>query len=350
MNIKGIKYKRISYCILAFLIIGIFLLGLSNQKQHILNQNEKITFEGRWFTKEIYGKYLYVTLNQGSMMCFSIENTETIDVYFYNLLGNDTPYFAYAIDNGEMVRQKITERQIILPDKNKHLITIVIDGMHATEERWNSESGVAFEKINCHGGTIEKVSYDKKRILFIGDSITEGIMSLGVAGNCEDNSATNSYTWHASMQLGAEPYFLAYGGIGISEKGSFTYVSEILDNLSSTRKANGIPKCDLIVFNIGSNDINITSENFIKEYQSIILDLHERYSHVDIVCMVPINQSHAEDIKQAVADYDWCYIVETADWDIVSFDGIHPIGEGCRDMADKLVEYINKHDLLDDRS
>lgn len=347
MNIKKIKTNIILYWVLAFLVLCIGVLGLFNYKQHVLNQNKNITFEGRWFTKEIYGKELHVTLNQGAMMYFFVEGTEVLDVYFHDLLKKDTPYYAYAIDNGDMVRKKITERQITLPDKNKHLITIIVDGMYASEERWTNENGIAFERIDCNGGKLEKVVYDKQKILFIGDSITEGIMSLGVVGNCEDNSAINSYTWHTAQQLGVEPYFLAYGGIGISKKGSFTYVSDVLDNLSSTRKAETISECDLIVFNIGSNDDSISSEEFIKEYRNVVIDLHDRYSDIDIVCMVPINQRHAEDIKQAVNDYEWCYVVETVDWEITSFDGTHPIGKGCSDMADMLVEYIENNNLLE---
>lgn len=346
MNIKKIKTNKILYWVLSFFVLGICVLGLSYYKQHNLSQNKNITFEGRWFFKEIDGNGFYIALNQGTMMYFSVENTETIDVYFHDFLKKGTPYYAYSIDNGDMIRQKITEKQITLPDKKKHLITIVVDGMYASEERWTNEHGVAFEKIDCHGGIIEKTMYDKKKILFIGDSITEGIMSIGVAGNCEDNSAVNSYTWHTSQKLGAEPYFLAYGGIGISEKGSFTYVSDVLDNLSSIRKTQTMPECDLIVFNIGSNDVSITSEKFITEYQSIIIDLHKRYPGINIICMVPINQRHAEDIRQAIENYDWCYLAETADWDIVSFDGTHPIGDGCKDMANKLVEFIEEHNLL----
>lgn len=347
MNIKKIKTNKRLYLVLAFLVLGICVLGLSNYAQQFFNQNKNITFDGRWFTKEIEGRTLQVTLNQGAMMYFSVENTEKIDVYFHDLLKKDTPYYAYAIDNGDMVRKQITERQITLPDKNKHLITIIIDGMYASEERWTNEHGIAFERIDCNGGKLEKVVYDKQKILFIGDSITEGIMTLGVAGNCEDNSATNSYTWHTAQQLNVEPYFLAYGGIGISEKGSFTYVSDLLDNLSSTRKTESIPECDLIVFNIGSNDVSISSKDFIQKYKDVVLDLYERYPEINILCVVPINQRHAEDIKKAVGDYDWCYVVETADWEIASFDGTHPIGEGCSDMADKLVEYIKNNNLLE---
>lgn len=340
-NVK-LNIKIVCFSIVLFLILIIGMFSFRDIKK----DSENITFSGRWFLKEIDGQELQVTLNQGAMIYFWVEGTEVIDVYFRDLLKLDTPYFAYNIDEGDMVRQKITEKRINLPDKERHLITIVVDGMRPSEDKWNYENGVAFEKVDSHGGTIEKEIQDKKKVLFIGDSITEGVLSIGFVGNGEDNSATNSYTWHAAQQLDVEPYFLAYGGIGLSEKGSFTYAADVLDNFSSSRKAEDIPSADLIVFNIGSNDKDISDDDFIQEYRDVVLDLHDRYPGVNIICMIPINQNHDENIKNAVKDYEWCYVVDTSNWDINSYDGTHQIDGGCKVMADKLVEYIKNNNLL----
>lgn len=334
---------------LILIIVLIFIIGrnILFDKVEYQDSQDDIYFSGRWFTKDIDGKEMHIALNQGAMLYFAVEGTEVIDVYFHDLMKIDTPYFAYCIDDGDMIRQKITEKSIYLPDKEEHEITIVIDAIYPSDVRWNFEHGVGFEKIDCYDGKIYKVDKDKKKVLYFGDSITEGVMSIGFVGKSEDNSAINSYTWLSAKQLDVEPYFLAYGGIGVSEKGSFTYASEVLDNLSSTRKAEEIPKCDLIIFNIGSNDVNILSEEFIKKYQEIVLDLHERFPDINIVCITPINQRHVDDIKMAVEDYNWCYVAETAEWGVLTSDGTHPIGEWCRIMADKLVEFIEENNLLE---
>lgn len=303
---------------------------------------QDFSLSGRWFEKEIDGQKAWVTLNDGAMIYFEVNGTDTLDVHFLEITVLSTPYYAYVIDDGEPVRQSITESRIILPDDKEHRITIVVDGMTEFEDKWNGEIGVAFTGVDCGSGEIRGFRPEKKRILFIGDSITEGVLVLSTEANSNGNSATHSFPWYTARLLDAEPYFIGYGATGIFMTGSFSRCTDMLDYLSASRPVSkeDIPACDMVVVNMGTNDYEVNGEMFVHGYREILLKLHDRYPQIKIFCMIPFSQLHSEDIRRAAEGYSWCVVVETAEWDITYTDGIHPDAAGAEQVGEKLAEVI----------
>lgn len=299
---------------------------------------------GRWFEKEIDGQKAWVALNDGAMIHFMTEGTNVLDIGFLEITALETPYYAYVIDGGEPVRQLITERRIILPDDKGHWITIVVDGMTEFEDKWNGEIGVAFTGIDAGSGETIGFSPGKKRILFIGDSITEGVMALSSEANSNGNSATHSFPWYTAKHLDAEPYFMGYGGIGIVMPGSFSRCADMIDHLSAARPISieEMPSCDLAVINIGTNDHEVEPEVFIQGYREVLQKLHETYPNIKIFCMIPFTQLHGGDIRAAAGEYPWCVTVETEGWDITYTDGVHPDAAGAEQIGKELAKVIIK--------
>lgn len=305
---------------------------------------QDFALSGRWFEKEIDGQKAWVTLNDGAMIYFEVRGTGALDVHFLEITALETPYYAYMIDDGEPVRQLITESRIVLPDNKEHRITVVVDGMTEFEDKWNGEIGVAFTGVDCSSGEIRAFRPDKERILFIGDSITEGVMALGNEGNSNGNSATHSFPWYTARLLDAEPYFIGYGATGIFMTGSFSRCTDMLDYLSAERPVSreDIPFCDLVVINMGTNDHEVNGEMFVHGYREILLKLHDRYPGIKIFCMIPFSQLHSEDIRRAAEEYPWCVVVETAEWNITYTDGIHPDAAGAEQVGERLAEIIRE--------
>ncbi len=303
--------------------------------------NTALTYSGRWFEKELDGKSAMVTLNQGAMMEFETEKTSRISVEFVDISELETPYYAYSIDRGPMVRRKITEPDIALPDENAHQITIVIDGITEREDKWNREVGVAVRGVDAHGGVTHGLDSNKKTIMFIGDSITEGIMSLSDNAISDYNSATHSYGWYLAEALDARPYFNGFGGTGIVATGSFSDCMHMLTNFSSMRAAEWPMECSLVVLNTGTNDFGVETEEFVNGYRAVLDLIHEKYPDVKVLCMVPFMQSHRDDIALAVQGTEWCRLVETKDWILTYSDGIHPDAEGAERAAQYLLNEID---------
>lgn len=307
-------------------------------------EGQEFVLSGRWFEKEIEGQRAWVALNNGAMIYFESEGTDALDIRFLEITALETPYYAHVIDDGEPVRQPITESRVLLPDAGEHRITIVVDGMTEFEDKWNGEIGVAFTGVDCHSGKITGFMPEKKRILFIGDSITEGVMTLSDEPNSNGNSATHSFPWYTAKRLNAEPYFIGYGATGIFMTGTFSNCADMLDYLSVSRPVSkeDIPACDLAVINMGTNDHEIDGETFIQGYREILLKLHDRYPQIKIICMIPFSQLHAEDIRAAVEGYSWCVVAETAEWEITYTDGIHPNAAGAEQIGERLAEMIGE--------
>ena len=331
-------------CVVAILVINISH-SLSTDRDIYEKQNDDYALSGRWFQKELDGKPVWTTVTEGSMIYFKVSDATEVHVNFVEITQLDTPYYAYIIDGTEPVRQKITESRIVLPDEEEHIVQIVIDGLTEREDKWYGEIGVAFQGIESDGelcGVLPK----QKRIIFIGDSITEGIMTLGGNAISDYNSATHAFPWYTAKLLNAEPYFVGYGLTGIIATGSFNSNTVALDQYSISRPIpeNEYPSCDLIVINTGTNDIGVEADVFIGGYQELLQKIHSRYPDIEVICMIPFNQVHAEDIREAVKDYEWCHIVETAGWAFTYSDKeqIHPDSEGSQVIAEHLVRYINE--------
>jgi lysophospholipase L1-like esterase len=219
--------------------------------------------------------------------------------------------------------------------------------MNEREDKWNGEIGVVFAGVSSEEGRITAIEPSQRKIIFIGDSITEGIMSLSDNAISDYNSATHSYSWYTAKLLDAEPYFVGFGATGIVATGSFNTCENMLDYYSASRKIpeTDFPDCDLAVINTGTNDIGVESDVFIEGYQTVLQKLHSRYPEIAIVCMIPFNQSHAEDIRKAAEAYQWSYVIETADWTLTYSDGIHPDSKGAQKAAEYLAAYIDEQGL-----
>lgn len=310
--------------------------------------DKKFTLSGRWFQTIINGEACYNTVTQGAMVYFQIRGTDSFDIKFVDRTVLETPYFAYIIDDGEPKRQSVSENHVELPDAEEHNVTLVMDGMSEREAKWSEEIGFAFSDIDCHDGEMNGFIPKQKRILFIGDSIVEGRMTLGNEAVSEYNSATHSVPWYTARALFAEPYFIGYGSSGIAMEGSFNTTSNSLDYLSDKRHVSteDYPNCDLIVLNTGTNDYETKDAEFTKGYDELLNKLHEHYPDVAVICVVPFTQTHAKQIREVAGRYEWAYLVETAGFYFDTYDGIHPSDEGARKVAGLLVDFITKNGVF----
>jgi lysophospholipase L1-like esterase len=299
-------------------------------------------FMGRWFEKEIEGENHMVTVTDGSALYFLINNASSFDVNFTVITTMEEPYFAYSIDGGEPVRQHITEPTVTLPDTSRHTVRIIADGMTEGEGKWKDEKGFALKSITvADGGEIFGIKPTNKVIFYYGDSITEGIRALNMNATSDGNSATNSYAWYCSEELGAVTYSIGYGASGVTVEGSFTTMIKAIDYNSEGREVNDGITPDLIVVNHGTNDGGTSSRIFKGKLTAAIERLQEKYEGVTIVYLIPFRQTHADDIKSVMSEFENVHVVETADWDISFTDnGYHPDVAGAKKAGGKLAEAL----------
>lgn len=312
-----------------------------NYKLRYKNIKSRYGFVGRWFKKDINGVPHYVTVNEGSQIFFKVSGTNSIYVNFTIITKLKTPYYAYSVDGSNPMRKRITDPLIKFTNNKTHIVRIIVDGLSQKEDKWKGEIGVALRSIDTGYGKINGILPTNRLIAFYGDSITEGIRALNMNLDCDGSSAVNTYTWNSCAYLNSVPYFIGFGASGITATGTFNTCINAIKYFSSNRAAANINP-NIIVINHGTNDVKANSNTFKKGYNAVLTKLHEQHKNVPIVCMIPFNQTHAQDIRECVHNKKYCYLVETKDWNLTYTDTKHPNIQGAKKagklLSEKLIE------------
>ena len=303
---------------------------------------EPVGFVGRWFDSTISGTNVKSTINQGSELYFKVKNTTSINVNFIVNTAYKTPYFAYSIDGADMTRQLVTSPTLPTVSLDEHIIRVVVDGVTEAENKWIGEKGFAFKDITVDStGTVTGVLPKNKKIMFFGDSITEGIRVLNMNADSEGNSATGAFPYIASTNLNAISYRVGFGGAGVTKGGNGGVPSLInfIDNMTKNKLA-PYYEPDIIVVNIGTNDFDADTDVFKSQYTAVINRLLIKYSGTPLFIMVPFNGTRKSEITDITNNKKGVYMVDTTGWDISTTDGLHPDVAGSIKAGTKLSDYI----------
>ena len=303
---------------------------------------EPVGFVGRWFDSTISGTNVKSTINQGSELYFKVKNTTSINVNFIVNTAYKTPYFAYSIDGADMTRQLVTSPTLPTVSLDEHIIRVVVDGVTESENKWIGEKGFAFKDITVDStGTVTGVLPKNKKIMFFGDSITEGIRVLNMNADSEGNSATGAFPYIASTNLNAISYRVGFGGAGVTKGGNGGVPSLInfIDNMTKNKLA-PYYEPDIIVVNIGTNDFDAATDVFKSQYTAVINRLLIKYSGTPLFIMVPFNGTRKSEITDITNNKKGVYMVDTTGWDISTTDGLHPDAAGSIKAGTKLSDYI----------
>lgn len=303
---------------------------------------EPVGFVGRWFDSTISGTKVKSTINQGSELYFKVKNTTSINVNFIVNTAYETPYFAYSIDGADMTRQLVTSPTLPTVSLDEHIIRVVVDGANESEDKWIGERGVAFKDITVDStGTVTGVLPKNKKIMFFGDSITEGVRVLNMNANSDGNSATGAFPYIASTNLNAISYRVGFAGAGVTKGGDGGVPSLInfIDNMTKNRLA-PYYEPDVVVVNIGTNDFDADTDVFKSQYTAVINRLLIKYSGTPLFIMVPFNGTRKSEITDITNNKKGVYMVDTTGWDISTTDGLHPDVAGSIKAGTKLSDYI----------
>lgn len=323
---------------------------LMNRRQmqlKLVENGDPFGFVGRWWTEKNDNKDYHMTNNDGSEVFFRTSGSETITPVWYKKGITTNVYYAYSIDNGP-IHRALTGTAIVIGDQQEHIVRLTVDGVaEGGGEKWSGNYAIGFGGLSEAVQTIGLLPHNPL-IHFYGDSITEGIRALGITttGDMGDtNSATNSYSYLTAKKLTAAPYLVGYGASGIEATGSFNTLINTMGNLYNGKQVDK-QEPDLIVVNMGTNDAGTAAQQFSDDYKAAINRLRILYPGVQIACMVPFNQTHADDIASAIVGIPECTLIKTASWaaDMEFADGTHPTAKGAEVASDRLAQaLINKH-------
>jgi lysophospholipase L1-like esterase len=186
-----------------------------------------------------------------------------------------------------------------------------------------------------------KVTPAGKQILFVGDSIVEGINTLGTTSTSEANSAVAEFSFKTARKLNSIPMLQGYGG-----STSFNGIKYERYSWVDASKNNFIVnnKIDAILIEYGYNDVSAgyTAEQFKQYYNELIDLLVGHYSGVPVFCLIPFKQSFAQAIREIASARSYCYCIETSEYEVTYSDNAHPNANGATSIAESLSEDIIK--------
>ena len=307
------------------------------------------TYFGRWFDHTNGDSTYKATNADGSGISFRVKGATKLNVGFYAITAPTyTPYFAYSIDGAAFVRQKIDNTTIPIPDTAEHWVWLVVDGMGENDPvaggKWYGSVGVYFVGATTDG-VLQGATSANKRILFVGDSIVEGINVLGAGANANTNSATKGFAFKTARKLNAIPLLCGYGGTAVLGNASFHKPIEAIDYNIQGMEVNELCP-DVVVIEHGYNDAALvnsgayTVADFKAGYNALIDRIKTKYPGVRILCMIPFKQSLASAIKECADGRTYCHVIETDGWGVTYTDTAHPDEAGADVAAEKLAKAI----------
>jgi len=291
-------------------------------------------FEGFWFPVFRAGVLGMATLNQSSEFSSLIRGSSSVSAQFYvSPLSTQAPIIAVSVDDAGFTRVPVTGSGWVtislasgLSLTDSHRVQIVAAGIHENDPVWSRDVGLIFGGFVAAGASIRPTSDPRRRILFLGDSITAGIVALAAPPSLPSKSAGEStYARIAADLLGAVAIVRGFGGIGLTQGGSGGVPNAIgvLDHFDLRRSIQRFGNPGAIVINLGTNDSAASSSAFTAALSAYVARVRQLYPGRPIALIRPFNGTKAAEV-QAVASSGGLGYVDTSSYGLTYNDGLHP--------------------------
>lgn len=186
-----------------------------------------------------------------------------------------------------------------------HLLEVVVKAMTETQNRWNAGTStrLVFTGIGLAAGAAVLAPLTAPlRVLAYGDSITEGVRTLGetAASDTDRNDAAMGWAYRLGALLGAEVGVVGFGAQGLSVAGSGNVPvlgsSWNAQYAGASRGFSAVP--DLVVINIGTND---GATNTVVAMTALLNNLISTCPARPIAVLRPFNGAQAANLQAAIA-------------------------------------------------
>eukprot|EP00750_Incisomonas_marina_P031932 INCI8538.2.p1 GENE.INCI8538.2~~INCI8538.2.p1 ORF type:complete len:371 (-),score=54.98 INCI8538.2:142-1254(-) len=221
-----------------------------------------------------------------------------------------------------------------------HLLEVIVKSTSETIDRWNQQTtAVVFTGLSFDAGAAVRAPVRKpKTVLIYGDSITEGVRTLGfqnIANDTDRNDAVRDYSYQLCQMLPCEVGIVAFGASGLTKggSGSVPALPESWDMLwaDQPRHLASAPVLpDLVIYNEGTND----GDDITSAFTTVVLDVHKAAPNATQLLLRPFNGAHTSDadpqIQNVVKNVAGSSSIQIFYGDTTGFysgeDGLHPFG------------------------
>jgi lysophospholipase L1-like esterase len=318
---------------------------------------EVIHYYGRWNLLQLAA----ITVNSGSHVTARFYGTG-IAARFDTTSNTDTlPNLTWQIDGGTWMEAEIAPSLMLATGlaEGLHDVRLMVRGLNETQSRWTPPlvASVTFLNFDVPGGALDPSPRPiKRKIEFLGDSITEGVLVHKGTEAVKDTApwradARLDYACQTALALDAEWRQVGFGFQGLTHPGNGGVpVAQDAFNFIYANVPRDSWQADAVVINQGTNDGGASSQTFRPLYATFLQRIRTAYPNAQIAAMRPFNGAHADDIKNEVmvrttAGDTKAFYVDTTGWidpATDTTDGLHPNEQGHKKVTARLsVELMN---------
>eukprot|EP00947_MAST-08B_sp_MAST-8B-sp1_P002103 g2103.t1 len=301
-----------------------------------------------------YLRFMFRSITPSSSLSFNFDTTKMVspasEVY-------------WKVDNGPAQHSLVLPTvSVSIPANNTHgdvpyhTVELFVKSTTESKQRWaatGQTTRVILTGITTDAQLAPWIPSDVN-ILVYGDSITEGVLTLGGSQryDTDHDDASVVYSYHLGRLLGAETGVIGFGATGLSHGGSggvpalgVTW-NQLWDGVPRSFTD---PKPDLVILNEGTNDgCDVTSAGCVGTditalLAAVLTNLTKACPGVPVAVLEPFNAGqvkHLQAAVKAVGSADVSYVATDGFYNLTLGGSLHPTG--MNDMAEIAPRIANK--------
>jgi lysophospholipase L1-like esterase len=319
---------------------------------------EAVHYYGRWNVLPASA----ITVNSGSHVTATFHGSALAARFDVTNNMTTLPNLTWQIDGGMWQEAEIAAT---LPLANMlaagaHDVRLMVRGLNENQSRWTPPlvASVTFQSFDVTGGAIDPSPRPiRRKIEFLGDSITEGVNTHKATEVPKDTAPWRAdgrldYACQTALALDAEWRQVGFGRQGLTVGGNGGVpVAQDAFNFIYANVPRDSWQADVVVINQGTNDGGASSVAFRAPYATFLQRIRTAYPNAQIAALRPFNGAHADDIKTEVmarvtGGDNKVFYVDTTGWidpPADTTDGLHPNAQGHAKVATRLAAELKNH-------
>lgn len=255
------------------------------------------------------------TINAGAEVAVMFSGTTCVLNFDVSAMVTPQSQIWWQVDDGPLTAATLSASTVTVSipatdsgqsDVPYHTLMVFVKSTTETANRWNvgvNSTQVRFTGLTlAAGAAVAAVRVAPYNILVYGDSITEGVRTLG-EGQTNDTDRNDAWLGWASelgYLLGAEVGVVGFGatGVSVAGSGSVPILPSSYNLLYSGVSRTFSPVPDLVVLNIGTND---GATNIVAAMTTLLNNLLTACSTSKIAVLRPFNGNQAANLQSAIA-------------------------------------------------
>jgi lysophospholipase L1-like esterase len=351
--VPGVDRRAVIKLHAAVLTAGV-LLGAAQQPvlasgdpNVVRPDDRRIAYEGHWgITDEAA-----TTVNSGSRLRFRFSGP--VVHLLLDVSSVTVPAQLYVSLDGGPKQLLAVDRDnigITAAGRGPHTVELSVKDVFSRADRWTPPLETGVVVAGLRGVVLNQRVRHSARLVFYGDSITQGVMALCDINTSDCADGTAAYPTLVADALHASLTQVGFGRQGVIRTGNGG-VPDASDSYGwnyAGSRASSDRHADVIVVNQGTNDASYGSGEFRAAYRAYLGRLRAAAPHARILALRPFNGAHADDIATVVGELADARteFVDTTDWLSLAdgdFNGtVHPSAQGHRKVADRLLAVLRR--------